>query len=274
MLRPTGGYSFTAPLNSISNIADFSATSGITVDMTNGQILRAAGPVQDALAGAFLSTGSNTVIGSSTGSNTFYGNVVGTLFTAQNLNKSNTVSYLHTSAPAVTFDLSADTISGGSADDSYSFPASAKLMAQGSPGADTFIVGTTLASIEGGGGADTLNVGNVPGSSSGPTGVTADLNGSIKTPGNVTVAHSPGCALPTDLCVTNLIGSTLNDTIIANAEASVWTPSPSGQPGRKWWHRHIGPREASPTTVATCLHADRRYQPSPFITLQRRQRLR
>ena len=172
------------------------------------------------------------MVGSSSGSNLFYGDLVGTSFTAQNpgANNSNTVSYLHvTSFPAVVFNLDSAQISAtGAVPDLYSFSPSAKLIAQGSPGNDSFVVGISLAAIQGGGGDDGLDVSFVPGSSSGPTGVTVDLNGgTVRSPSATTVAtFAPGCTSATVLCVASVNGSAFNDTYVANAQALSGAISP------------------------------------------------
>ena len=232
----TGGYNFRG--NGFFNTADFSATSGIQADLTvaTGNVTGlGASPslsTPDSITGAFLVAGENTVVGSSSGSNLFYGDLVGTSFTAQNpgANNSNTVSYLHvTSFPAVVFNLDSAQISAtGAVPDLYSFSPSAKLIAQGSPGNDSFVVGISLAAIQGGGGDDGLDVSFVPGSSSGPTGVTVDLNGgTVRSPSATTVAtFAPGCTSATVLCVASVNGSAFNDTYVANAQALSGAISP------------------------------------------------
>ncbi len=86
-----GGFSFTG--QGVSNIADFSAASGVTANLVTGQVTASgASPNTDEVLGSFVTLGStDEVIGSRQGANTFDGNVLGTTFTSQSNN--NTLSY-------------------------------------------------------------------------------------------------------------------------------------------------------------------------------------
>ena len=201
---------------------DFSANlSGITANLspstepagglTPGQVSVASTEIPDTVGGM------STVIGSPSGSNVFFGGMLGTNFTAGST--TNTLSYVGETATPVTVNLSTDRVSApGKPTDTFTF-APGTFTVQGSPGKDTFILGTSAVSLQGGGGSDTLDLSQVP-ASSGTTGATVNLaTGSVSNPSVTFTPGSNGCTDPTQLCVGSVIGSTHDDTFVANSNS-------------------------------------------------------
>ncbi|MDQ6783008.1 MAG: hypothetical protein M3063_06125 [Actinomycetota bacterium] len=243
----SGGYSFcaTGPAPTCGTVpvpgdtADFSANlSGVTVNVSpsteNGL---ATGMASVGAATPDTVIGMTTIIGSPFGANTFFGGLTGTTFTSTAVN--NTVSYVGLGALAprsagVNVDLTGNHVrllclapcnpatapALPNQTDTFSFSSGGGLTVQGSPGSDTFVIGTTSVNLSGGGGKDTLDLSQIP--ASGTTGATVSLAGPIGTVtgpsiGGVTFSANCPSSMASDLCVSTVNGSRHDDTIAPSA---------------------------------------------------------
>ena len=232
-----GGYTFSAGPNAVpERHRGLSANlNGITANLspstesglTTGQV-SVGGTAPDTIGGM------TTVIGSPFGVNTFYGGLTGTTFTSTA--STNTLSYVGLNKVAaqgagVRVDLTGDHVtllcstscnpSGlPHQTDSFALGSGSGLTVVGSPGNDSFVIGTTAVTLQGGGGSDTLDLSQVP-ASSGTTGATVNLaTGNVSDPsiGGVSfIPGAPGCGDRTTLCVGSVIGSAHDDTFVANS---------------------------------------------------------
>jgi hypothetical protein len=235
------GLSFTG-LGGVGNTADFSnSLHGVTADMLHGKVTFATLAGSDTLHGAI-----STVMGSRFASNAFDGALTDTTFQAQNGSAGNSVSYAGLSPVqgGVMFGLPSETgvgagmglvqgISGSLTGDidNLNFPAGQPLTVEGSPSPDTFQISTAPVTLQGGGGADTIDLSQVT-PPAGGAGVTVNLNGNgpatpaisgptLTAKGVSFTASScgSGSQSPTDVCVSQVTGSTGNDTFIANTNS-------------------------------------------------------